>query len=88
MLRRELPNATQEKEKFRCCTVLGAPACGKTTMLQKMRYWAALKAYEDPDEDLPVFVALASFAAFVDTRIQAGEYCRIQCVVLGCSALY
>jgi hypothetical protein len=76
--------------------VLGAPACGKTTLLQKMRYWAALAAYEvlsmhvwwmwwcvcvsgqadrchlaqEPDENhLPVFVALASYAAFVDTTI-------------------
>ena len=52
--------------------ILGAPACGKTTLLQKMRYWAALKAYEDPDEDLPVFIALASFAAYVDTGLSSG----------------
>ena len=52
-----------------------------------MRYWAALKAYEDPDEDLPVFVALASFAAFVDSGLAAGksdsisimEYLRATC---------
>ena len=62
-----------EKEKFKCCVLLGAPACGKTTLLQKMRYWAALKAYEDADEDLPVFVAVASFAAFVDSRLCAGH---------------
>ena len=59
--------------QFRNCTVLGAPACGKTTLLQKVRYWAALKAYEDVDEDLPVFVALASFAAFVDNGLSAGH---------------
>ena len=62
-----------EKAKFKQVCILGAPACGKTTLLQKMRYWAALKAYEDPDEDLPVFVALASFAAFVDTELNAGR---------------
>lgn len=60
-----------EKAKFKRVCILGAPACGKTTLLQKMRYWAALKAYEDPDEDLPVFVALASFAAFVDTELKS-----------------
>lgn len=59
-----------EKEKFKRVCILGAPACGKTTLLQKMRYWAALKAYEDPDEDLPVFVALASFAVFVDAELK------------------
>lgn len=59
-----------EKEQFRHCVVLGAPACGKTTLLQKVRYWAALKAYEDADEDLPVFVALASFAAFLDDELR------------------
>ena len=52
--------------------ILGAPACGKTTLLQKMRYWAALTAYEDVKEQLPVFVALASYAAFVDERLKAG----------------
>ena len=76
-----------EKQKFKRVSILGAPACGKTTLLQKMRYWAALKAYEDPDEDLPVFVALASFAAFVDNGLAAGksdslsimEYLRATC---------
>ena len=45
------------KDKFQHVTILGAPACGKTTLLQKMRYWAALAAYEDPEELLPVRTA-------------------------------
>ena len=35
-----------ERARFGKVVVLGAPACGKTTLLQKMRYWAALAAYE------------------------------------------
>lgn len=48
-----------DRDRFGKVVVLGAPACGKTTLLQKMRYWAALAAYEDPDQNhLPVFIAL------------------------------
>ena len=38
-----------------------------------MRYWAALTAYEDSNEHCPVFVALASYAAFVDAGLKAGK---------------
>eukprot|EP01044_Picomonas_judraskeda_P028980 COSAG03_NODE_9841_length_690_cov_1.169205_1_plen_110_part_10 len=38
-----------------------------------MRYWAALTAYEDANEDCPVFVALASYAAFVDAGLKNGK---------------
>jgi hypothetical protein len=45
--------------------VLGAPACGKTTLLQKMRYWAAITAYQDEAKPIPVFVYLVGFAKFI-----------------------
>ena len=54
------------KVTFRNVVILGAPACGKTTLLQKMRYWAALAAHSDEEEFLPVFIALTNYAAFVD----------------------
>ena len=52
--------------EFSHVVVLGAPACGKTTLLQKMRYWAAISAYQEPDKfPIPVFVYLVGFAKFV-----------------------
>ena len=38
-----------------------------------MRYWAALTAYEDSNEHCPVFVPLASYAAFVDAGLKEGK---------------
>ena len=62
-----------EKQAFRNFVLLGAPACGKTTLLQKMRYWAALSAYDDTNEHCPVFVALASYSSFVEDGLKAGK---------------
>ena len=56
---------TADKE-FSHVVVLGAPACGKTTLLQKMRYWAAISAYQEPEQHpIPVFVYLVGFAKFI-----------------------
>ena len=34
------------------------------------RYWAALSAYDDAAEHCPVFVALTSYAAFVEDGLK------------------
>ena len=53
------------QDEFGHVVVLGAPASGKTTLLQKMRYWAAITAYQDEAAPVPVFVYLVGFAKFI-----------------------
>ena len=37
--------------------------CGKTTLLQKMRYWAAISAYQDDSGAEPTPVCAPGFPA-------------------------
>jgi predicted NACHT family NTPase len=62
-----------QPDEFHHVVVLGAPACGKTTLLQKMRYWAAITAYQDEAAPLPVFVYLVGLGLGCIVAL----YCRL-----------